>query len=162
VDKQAFKQLVAGMKRKFDEENFEEAEAQAYRAWTTTTVPSDISPLLSLPEVMAATASSPPFVRLLAGLKAFTEREPYVLPLTATLPDMKADTANYIKLQNLYKRHAEEERAVFKSLVPGYVDDDLVTTFVKNAHALRLLKGKKLGEFDMNQDAICEFFGFAI
>jgi hypothetical protein len=77
-----------------------------------------------------------------------------VLPLTSTLPDMKADTTNYIHLQNLYKRQAEAEKAEFKNLVVGDMDDAMVDSFVKNAHAIRVLKGRKLGAFDEDAQAI--------
>lgn len=37
-ERQEFKDQIANMKKKFDEENFDEAVAQAYRAWTETKV----------------------------------------------------------------------------------------------------------------------------
>ena len=38
VEKDAFKTQILSMKKKFDEENFDEAAAQAYRAWTKSVV----------------------------------------------------------------------------------------------------------------------------
>lgn len=145
------------MKVKLDEENFDEAEAQAYRAWSATTVPSDITPLFSDPSLTSISASSPPFDRLLAALARFAQTHG-VLPLTSTLPDMKADTTHYIKLQNLYKKRSEEEKAEFRKLVVGDIDNALVDSFVKNAHALKVLKGKQLGTFDEDKDAIGAHF----
>lgn len=141
------------MKVKPDEENFEEAEAQAYRSWTPTTIPSDITSLLSSLSLSSVTPSSPPFERLLAALSRFAIKNG-VLPLSATLPDMKADTANYIKLQNMYKQRAEEEKAEFRGYVQGEVNGALLDSFVKNAHALKVLKGKRFGVFDGDKEGI--------
>jgi amyloid beta precursor protein binding protein 1 len=147
---------------KIDEENFEEAEAQAYRAWTETTVPSDIRTLFEenkailddLPNMQASPNAQ--FYRLLWTLREFAKIEPHTLPLTSTLPDMKADTQNYIHLQQLYKTYAEEERNRFKDIlyqspnsVPGEsVEDAMADEFVKNAHGVRVLRGERWGDFD--------------
>jgi amyloid beta precursor protein binding protein 1 len=131
------------MKVKSDEENFDEAESQAYRCWTDTTVPSDIASLFQDPCLSSLAPASPPFYHLLSALHKFTLHPPHTLPLTSTLPDMKASTNSYIDLQKLYKTRAEEEKAVFKSFLTVLIDDALVDTFVKNAHALKLLRGKQ-------------------
>ncbi|KZT21923.1 hypothetical protein NEOLEDRAFT_1138679 [Neolentinus lepideus HHB14362 ss-1] len=150
AEKQQFKKSIQGMKKKLDEENFDEAEAQAYRAWTETTIPSEISSLFQDPSLSSLTPSSPPFFHLLSALHKFTLEPPYTLPLTSTLPDMRSDTMNYIHLQTLYKRRAEEEKARFKSLISKDVKihDEIVDLFVKNAHAVLVMKGKKWGGFD--------------
>jgi len=142
------------MKVKFDEENFDEAESQAYRCWTDTTVPSDIASLFQDPTLSSLTPASLPFFHLLSALHQFTLQPPHTLPLTSTLPDMKADTNSYIHLQNLYKTRAEEEKAVFKSFLTVPLDDALVDTFVKNAHGLKLLRGKKWGALDDDPTAL--------
>lgn len=144
------------MKVKSDEENFDEAEAQAYRAWTPTTVPSEIQSILTSPNLQLdnLTPSSPIFYHLLSALKQFTSQPPHVLPLSSTLPDMKSDTNNYVHLQKLYKAQAEREKGVFRGLVQIPVDDEVVNVFVKNAHGLRVLKGRKWGEFDNDAEAL--------
>jgi NEDD8-activating enzyme E1 regulatory subunit len=38
AEKQEFKKIVTGMKKKPDEENWDEAESQAYRCWTESVV----------------------------------------------------------------------------------------------------------------------------
>jgi amyloid beta precursor protein binding protein 1 len=108
------------MKRKADEENWDEAESQAYRCWTDTVVRrfflfSSYQTLTRLqvpPEIASLfTAHSPSsdpessFHILLSALRAFSQLpDPGgVLPLTSALPDMKADTRGYIGLQTLYK-----------------------------------------------------------
>lgn len=148
------------MRRKVDEENFDEAVAQAYRSWTPTVVPSEISALFSDPVLQHSRASNSPnaaiFFHLLAALHRFTQQPPYTLPLSSTLPDMKSDTNSYIHLQNLYKRQAEQEKEVFKGLIGDElsVDNATIDEFVKNAHGLRVLRGKPFGAIDGDRDAL--------
>lgn len=142
------------MRVKFDEENFEEAEAQAYRCWTTTNVPSIVASLFSDPNLANLSPDSPPFFHLLDALRQFSELPPHTLPLTSTLPDMKANTSSYIHLQKLYKTRAEEEKAIFKSFLKVPIDDAIVDSFAKNCHAIKILKGKPWGSFDNNPDTL--------
>lgn len=71
---------------------------------------------------------------------------------------MKSDTQQYIHLQNLYKRQAESEKTKFVEILTrvgsGFgegaetVTEAAVTLaddFVKNSHALKLLRGKCWG-----------------
>lgn len=147
-EKQAFKQAIRDMKVKLDEDNFEEAEAQAYRSWAETAVPSDIAALLSDPVLSQLSLDSPQFYHLLEALRQFTLQPPYTLPLTSTLPDMRADTTSYIHLQKLYKAKAEEDKKIFRGLVRVPVDEGVVDLFVRNAHHLKLMRGKKWGQLD--------------
>lgn len=146
------------MKKKIDEENFDEAEAQAYRCWTPTVVPSEITSLFQDHKLQALNSQSPVFFHLLAALKIFTEKsDTKTLPLSSTLPDMKASTTDYIHLQKLYKVRAEEEKAKFKSYLTVSVDDGLVDLFVKNSHALKLMRGKRWGALDQDLNALGKF-----
>jgi amyloid beta precursor protein binding protein 1 len=92
---------------------------------------------------------------MLHALSIFTQREPYTLPLSPTLPDLKSDTTSYIHLQNLYKTQARVEKAQFvqileevqiKAGVPQPIPSVLVDEFVKNCHQLKILKGKQCGD----------------
>ena len=153
-EKQAFKQAILDMRVKVDEENFEEAVSQAYRCWTETTIPSDITALLSDPVLSQLSLDSPQFYHLLEALRQFTLQPPYTLPLTSTLPDMKADTTNYIHLQRLYKAKAEEDKKIFRGLVRVPVDEGVVDLFVRNSHHLKLMRGTKWGQLDKDPAAL--------
>ncbi|KAG8911801.1 hypothetical protein FRC00_005802, partial [Tulasnella sp. 408] len=154
AEKQEFKQRILKMKKKDDEENFDEAVAQAYKAWTNTVVPSEVEALFNDPATKNLTANSDPFFHLVHALQVYTSQPPHTLPLSATLPDMKSDTKSYIHLQRLYKEQAAEDKARFTDILRGLeagsagagggaVALDMVDDFVKNAHALRLIRGKK-------------------
>ena len=161
AEKQEFKKSILAMRKKSDEENFEEAEAQAYRAWTPTTVPSEIKALFSDPKVLSLTTSSPPFYHLLYALSKFVEEQPYhALPLTSTLPDIKASTEAYIHLQKLYKKRSEEEKEIFKSYLKVEVPEDMIDAFLKNSHALKLLRGKRWGALDADPQALGAYISF--
>ncbi|KAJ3508486.1 hypothetical protein NMY22_g16596 [Coprinellus aureogranulatus] len=165
-EKAEFKKIIGKMRKKADEENFEEAEAQAYKCWSNTVVPFDIKSLFGTPSE-GSPPHTKPFHLLLKALEIFTTTiEPYTLPLSATLPDMKADTKQYVGIQRLYKDRASEEKRVFKDILatvlkdqgedPNLIDDETIDAFVKNAHILRLLKGKKWGWIDADQAALAE------
>lgn len=92
---------------------------------------------------------------MLHALSIFTQSEPFTLPLSPTLPDIKSDTTNYIHLQNLYKTQANAEKATFvrileevrtKAGVPQPIPTILVDEFVKNSHQLKIIKGKPYGQ----------------
>ncbi|KAF8343663.1 hypothetical protein F5887DRAFT_1103541 [Amanita rubescens] len=155
ADKESFKSQVAGGRRKLDEDNVEEAENQAYRCWTSSVVPSEISSLFSDPRLNEPSSSLPPFFQLLKALKAFTEQYK-CLPLTSTLPDMKASTEEYVRLQNMYKERSSEEKQLLKAILEEQgggkgVDEAYLDTFVRNAHRLKLIKGRKWGSLEDNR-----------
>ncbi|KAH9006627.1 hypothetical protein EDB86DRAFT_3070612 [Lactarius hatsudake] len=143
AEKQEFKALLKAQMRTPDEENFEEAVAQAYRAWTPSVVPPHIIELLA-----DTTIPSTPFGHLLAALRSFSDRSSHVLPLSAALPDMKSDTESYVCLQNLYRTRAAEEREQFRALLQVPIESELVELFVKNAHGVQLLRGARYGALD--------------
>jgi len=151
------------MKVKQDEENFDEAWNAAYRCWSEAKIPSDILSLFALPPPSPTSdPNTRQFFALLTALKEFTETQPpYTLPLSATLPDMHTSTESYVHLQKLYKARAGEEKATFKTLLaktPGgsEITDDIIDSFLKNCHALKMLKGKKWGAFDADRTALSE------
>lgn len=171
-EKKEFKKIISGMRKKADEENFEEAEAQAYKCWSNTVVPSDIKALFSVTSE-ASPPHTKPFHLLLKALEIFTTTvEPHALPLSATLPDMKADTKQYVGIQRLYKDRASEEKRIFKDILgkvlkeqgedANLVDDETIDAFVKNAHILRLLKGKKWGWIDSDKAALSASSSFLL
>ncbi|KZS89076.1 hypothetical protein SISNIDRAFT_417308 [Sistotremastrum niveocremeum HHB9708] len=162
-ERKEFKKYLQSLRVKADEENFEEAEAQAYRVWAVTNVPSEISSLFNDPILANLTPTSPPFFHLLAALKTYTEKEPHTLPLSATLPDIKSDTTNYIHLQNLYKRRAEEEKEEFTKILVANpvqpqtpIDKGLIDEFVRNSHGLKVLRGEKWRAVDQDSARLKE------
>lgn len=145
------------MRKKPDEENFEEAEAQAWRCWSKTTVPSETQTLFRDPKIFNATPENDkPFYKLVRALKQFTE-EYGALPVTSGLPDMKASTGAYVELQKMYRRRAAVESEKFVAFLGSNKDgvtEDMVDAFLKNSHALKLLRGRKWGALDTDKEAL--------
>ena len=155
AEKTEFKKLVLSLKKREDEENFDEAVSQAYRAWTETKVPREIEALFTDEGLVNLNSSSPPFFHLLSILKEFSEQSPNVLPLASRLPDMKADTTSYISLQKLYKIQADEEKLAFAGLVKERgleVESSYVDEFVRNCHGLKIIRGTRVGYLDEDKE----------
>ena len=134
TDKESFKAKLRSLKLKPDEENIEEAEAQAWRAWSEPAVrrsisnitpnhngfclkvPSDILDLFNIKPLTSPNSTTPElnssFHALLHTLSKFVSDPsgPGTLPLSASLPDMKTDTESYVRLQVLYREWAKVEK----------------------------------------------------
>ncbi|KIP05877.1 hypothetical protein PHLGIDRAFT_482064 [Phlebiopsis gigantea 11061_1 CR5-6] len=168
AEQKAFKAAVLARQKKLDEENFEEAEAQAVRLWTEKGVPSDVQALLDLPALAPDASPNVAFHALLQTLRAFVSDPagPGTLPLTATLPDMKTDTESYVRLQWQYKEQARVENVRFKELLRAThpdvsIDDALADAFVKNAHHIKLLRGRPFGAFARDAAALASALDMA-
>ena len=73
---------------------------------------------------------------------------------------MKSDTANYVHLQKLYKTQAEKEKNEFKRILDSkgwVVDAAMVDEFVKNAHGVKLLRGKGYRVFEDDSKSLGPF-----
>lgn len=118
----------------------------------------DVADLFEDQGLASLGTQSSPFFHLLAALREFCSRPPRTLPLSAALPDMKADTKNYVHLQKLYKTQAEKEKDEFREILAQQqqptVDPEMVDDFVKNCHGLRILRGKRWGALDADPTAL--------
>ena len=101
--------------------------------------------------------SSPRFWLLAAALRRFVEEE-QVLPLPGSLPDMKATSATYVELQQVYHGKAQADLAAVQRQLDAVlaeagrtreeasISDADVQTFVKHAAVLRVQRGRPLVE----------------
>ncbi|KZT52363.1 putative ubiquitin-activating enzyme subunit [Calocera cornea HHB12733] len=159
AEKQELKKQLEKMRRRGDEENFDEAVAQAYRMWTPTTVPSETRDLLTDQSVTTLTASSPSIFYFLRALSLFVNQYGF-LPLVPTLPDMHTTTSTYVELQNLFRAQAEQETLLFENCLKTTVEEVKgswdereslglgraeVKEFIRNAAGVRVFKGRKWG-----------------
>ncbi|KAL9626027.1 MAG: hypothetical protein Q9164_007960 [Protoblastenia rupestris] len=76
-----------------------------------------------------------------------------MLPLPGSLPDMKAQSADYIHLQNIYKRKAKSDLAEITTRVRQLettlnrttpIDPKEIEAFAKNAAFVKLIRGRPL------------------
>ena len=104
-EKTAFKQLIHNLRRKPDEENFNEAISNVNKCIFKTSLPSSIQQLFDDPRICNLTPCIHPFWVTCAALKQFYNVKG-VLPITGTVQDMTSDSQSYITLQNIYRNKA--------------------------------------------------------
>ncbi|UKZ82160.1 hypothetical protein TrVFT333_009944 [Trichoderma virens FT-333] len=110
-EKTKFRQLIANATRRDNpeggEENFDEAFAAVMKHVSLPPVPSSLKQVFDY-EHKDEQESKSSFWIIAEALKQFyTEHQ--CLPVTGSLPDMKAQSSVYIKLQNVYKDKARQD-----------------------------------------------------
>ncbi|KAJ2156692.1 hypothetical protein GGF46_005021 [Coemansia sp. RSA 552] len=145
-------ELVRSMAPAPDEENFEEAAAAVNVSCASYRIPDEVAAILDDPAAAAPGTDASNFWLLVGALRRYVASQyaEGMLPLSGTIPDMKADTSSYVKLQRIYKDKAEQDKAEFAthlravlqdaSLPAGHVSEAEVDSFCKNASRLRLLR----------------------
>lgn len=168
-EKNLFKaEIMKGMRKKDEEENFIEAVRAVNTALAKTTISGEIKEILNNPLCENLTSESSSFWILVKALKEFVNSDGEgCLPVRGVIPDMTSDTQNYVKLQNIYKEKAEEDaHAIFLRIQeilsklgksPNSITEQDVRVFCKNAHCLRVLCGSSLkDEYDPNRSKVKE------
>ena len=161
-ERAAFKDVLRGMQRSHDEDNFKEAVAAAHKVWAPQGVPSDARAVLEDAAVATAAAAAgtpaaPDFWVLTAAVVAFVAAEGNgALPLEGSLPDMTASTDAYVALQRLYAARAAADVEAVEARVaailrsagrdPGSIPRDAVRLFCKNAAHLAVARYAPLAQ----------------
>ena len=155
-DKKEFQQLVASKARRNNpeggEENFDEATAAVLRSISPPVVGSGCKEMFSMPSCLNITESSPNFWLIANAIQQFYTKHG-VLPLSGSLPDMKATSAGYIQLQKIYKSKARDDAAEVTESVrqleqsttrsnSSQVPTAEIEQFCKNASFVRVLTNK--------------------
>lgn len=113
-EKTEFRSFVRGKARTNNpeggEENFDEACAAVLKSISPPSVGSGCRDMFAMHSCTNLTQSSPNFWLIANAIKQFYDRHA-VLPLPGALPDMKATSAGYIKLQTIYKSKARADVA---------------------------------------------------
>ncbi|ORY78126.1 NEDD8-activating enzyme E1 regulatory subunit-like protein [Protomyces lactucae-debilis] len=157
-EKDAFKKLIRSGMRNVDEDNFDEAVANVWRACGKTHIPSDIHKLFDDDACVHLTATSNDFWLMTRAVSDFTKAEGNgLLPLAGIVPDMKSDTTRFIQLQMLYRAKASQDVAAVRTHlerhckelgrnVPSQAD---LETFCKHAAYLKVIRYRSIEqEFD--------------
>ncbi|XP_065843401.1 NEDD8-activating enzyme E1 regulatory subunit-like [Oscarella lobularis] len=140
-----------------DEENFDEAVKNVNSCLVPTRVPEEVESVFADPACCNLTHQSSTFWILARAVKDFVANEGEgALPLRGSIPDMTADSKRYIKLQQIYQAKAMEHATCVKERVYRLLDemgkprdsiaDEDVKLFCKNAHFLRVIRCRSLGE----------------
>lgn len=150
AEKTAFRQTISDAMRKDNpeggEENFEEAVAAVMKHVTVPSIPGSLQQVFDYQHQDPAEVKSS-FWIIAEAVKRF-HKEHGCLPVPGGLPDMKAQSSVYIKLQNIYKEKARQDvRQVLDSAhsIPGgeEIDSSEVELFCKNARFIKLINSEE-------------------
>jgi len=155
-EKTAFREMVTRAAPSPDEENFVEAAAAVLKSLNPPKPSSSVLETLNAPEAhltsLSPTTSS--FWFIANAIYQFYQSNGE-LPLPGAVPDMKARSADYIHLQNIYKSRARHDvaqvlhtvRELEKSVgrpVDQAIDEKEVEAFCKGAAHVKLVRGRPL------------------
>ena len=132
-----------------EEENFVEAASAVLKTVNVPQLSSSVRTVLQAPEAQNLTSSSPSFWYIASAIHTFYQHHNQ-LPLPGGLPDMKAQSSDYITLQNIYKTKARDDCAEVTATVraleaqhqrPQQVPDQEIEQFCKLAAHIKLVRG---------------------
>lgn len=143
------------------EENFDEAVAAVMKTISPFSLRSTIREIFDMEQCKRLTATTPDFWLIASATSAFHTRHG-ILPLPGSLPDMKAQSADYVALQNIYKskarRDADEVTATVRQLeaqlarsTPPIPERD-IEVFCKNAAHIKVVRGRRIPRISYDSD----------
>ena len=76
------------------------------------------------------------------------------LPLPGSVPDMKAQSVVYVRLQNIYKTKARQDMAEVRATVETHprgheIDSQEIETYCKNAAFIKLIRSNQSSSVDL-------------
>lgn len=157
-EKTAFKEMVRGGARTNNtdggEENYDEAVAAVMKSISPWSLRSNIREIFQMEQCQHPTANSDNFWIIASGIHTFYKKY-NILPLPGSLPDMKAQSSDYVALQNIYKAKARQdvnevveyvrecERQIGSRSFPP-VSEQEVERFCKNASHIKVIYGRDI------------------
>ncbi|RYO45460.1 NEDD8-activating enzyme E1 regulatory subunit [Alternaria arborescens] len=132
------------------EENFDEAVAAVLKSLNPPQASSSVKEIFTAPECLLIRDDSPSFWVIANAIGLFYTKY-NVLPVPGSVPDMKARSADYIQLQNVYKAKARKDLAEVVDSVrflernanrSTQIDEKDIETFCKNAAHIKLVRGR--------------------
>ncbi|PGH17081.1 hypothetical protein AJ80_04954 [Polytolypa hystricis UAMH7299] len=158
-EKSAFRDLVRQGARTNNpeggEENFDEAVAAVLKSVSPWSLSSGVRDIFNMDQCLNLNAASGNFWIIANAIKAFHAAHG-VLPVPGSLPDMKAQSADYIRLQNIYKSKARRDLAEVVAtvrttenqlrgpLVVSPIAEKEIEIFCKNAAHVKVLQGRSI------------------
>ncbi|KAI2731890.1 hypothetical protein CBS147332_1029 [Penicillium roqueforti] len=165
-EKTEFREFVRSQTRTSNpeggEENFDEAVAAVLKTIAPFSLRSSIREVFDMNQCQQLSASSQDFWVIASAIKTFHASHG-VLPLPGSLPDMKAQSADYVSLQNIYKAKArqdvEEVTATVRQLESNLrrqtsaIPDRDIEVFCKNAAHIKVVLGRDIPQISIDSDA---------
>lgn len=160
AEKMEFKDALRSRKRTPEDENFEEALSQAFRVFKAPTLSPTLLRILDDPAAdVIHTSSQNPFWILVAALKHFLKHvgDGSELPVTGSIPDMKASTTQYTSLQRIYRAQAARDFSEMRVRVDDileslhlprdHIHDETLKTFIKHASSIEVRRGRPIKDY---------------
>ncbi|KAE8377008.1 hypothetical protein BDV26DRAFT_264481 [Aspergillus bertholletiae] len=160
-EKSEFREMVRSSARTSNpeggEENYDEAVAAVLKSLNPFSLRSSTREIFEMEECKNPQADSADFWIIASAVQEFFQQH-NVLPLPGSLPDMKAQSADYVSLQNIYKSKARKDVEEVTNLVrriesqlgprPGEILDKDIEIFCKNAAHIKVIRGRNIPEID--------------
>ncbi|KAF1817530.1 hypothetical protein P152DRAFT_454117 [Eremomyces bilateralis CBS 781.70] len=156
AEKSEYRKLIYAAQRRDNpergEENYMEAYETALKSLNAATIRSSVRDVFEAPECKSLATDSAPFWVIANAVSQFHSKHG-VLPLSGSLPDMKAQSADYVKLQTVYRAKFREDaaeilgtvRALERSLrKPNAIPGSSIDIFCKNAAHIKLVRGSTI------------------
>ncbi|CAG8565652.1 5552_t:CDS:2 [Acaulospora colombiana] len=156
-ERDEFKSMISRGRRNFDEENFDEALSNAWKAYTSSKVPHEVEELFNDSACENITSNSSNFWIIMRAVRDFVTNEGQgLLPLAGAVPDMKAYTSGYVALQTVYRQKAKQDVAIIRTRVDDIlrsigrttdsIHDEEIDVFCKNAAYIKVIRYRSLQE----------------
>lgn len=155
-EKKEFKALVESGARRANaeggEENYDEAGAAVLKSLNPPSISSGLREVFASSHCESLNATSANFWIITHAVCKF-HKVHGLLPLPGALPDMKAQSSDYIKLQNIYKSKARDDLAEVIAVVRGVekdlsrstpVEEKEIEAFCKGAQFVKLIHGRPI------------------
>ena len=153
-EKTSFRDIVSKAARRDNpeggEENYDEAVAAVLKSLNPPEPSSAVKEVFKAKECLELTNNTPNFWVIAHAISTFYTKHG-VLPLPGSVPDMKARSADYIELQNVYKSKARRDLAEVLNSVRQLekdlkrnnpIEEKDVEAFCKNSAHIKLVRGR--------------------
>lgn len=160
-EKTEFREMVRASARvnnaEGGEENFDEATAAVIKSLNPFSLRSTLREIFEMEECKNLRPESDDFWVIASAINEFYQKH-QVLPLPGSLPDMKAQSADYVALQNIYKAKAKKDVEEVTGIVrriesqlgsrPSPVPEKEIEIFCKNAAHIKVVRGRNIPQLD--------------
>lgn len=145
------------------EENFDEAVAAVLKTVSPFNLRSTLREIFDMDQCKQLTAESVDFWIIAHAIGLFYTKHA-ILPLPGALPDMKAQSADYVSLQNIYKTKARQdmeevtntvrqlESQLGRTLPP--IPEREIEVFCKNAAHIKVVHGRPIPQISSDSDSV--------
>ena len=135
------------------EENFDEAAAAVLKSLNPPSISSGLREVFEADDCQKLTSTSASFWIIANAIQKFHASHNGLIPLPGALPDMKAQSSDYIQLQNIYKAKARSDLAEVTRTIrhleqeidrKPLIEPAEIEAFCKGAQFVKLIHGRPI------------------